>query len=160
MSITDELRKYTESDCSRCGGRKDLLDIADRIDAEYKKALHDAIHNALANGAKSELRQIADTHIALPVDADGVPIHVGDIMVYEDYTKPMEVIAFAPPNVLWMEEGARFADMCRHYHEPPIEGTLIKMLEEAVGYSAAHTLAAHNAVSKYTEKLKEMMDDE
>lgn len=78
MESVDKLRQHIESECVYCGGRKDLLDIADRIDAEHGKVLHEAIRNALANGEKRGLRQIADTHMPLPVDADGVPIRIGD----------------------------------------------------------------------------------
>lgn len=50
----------------------------------------------------------------LPVDADGVPIRVGDTMVYADNTRPMEVVALMPPAVFLTEDGPRYADMCRH----------------------------------------------
>lgn len=75
MSITDELRKeargfglyvYTapQADC--------LTAIADRIDAEYEKAEQDLID------ANNQMEQLCECSIRLPVDADGVPIHVGD----------------------------------------------------------------------------------
>jgi hypothetical protein len=101
VSITDELRQHIESDCVYCGGRKNLLNIADCIDAEHGKALHEAIRNALANGEKRGLRQarsasedyrrgcrdtlagIADTHMPLPVDADGVT-WTGEERVFEE----------------------------------------------------------------------------
>ena len=122
MSITDELREHIESDCVHCGGRKDLLDIADRIDAEHMKALHDAIRNALANGVKSGLRQIADTHMPLPVDADGVPWRIGDRTESGQTIKTMVL----------SEHGWYFCGtvneidptMHCHYHEPTVEDVL------------------------------------
>ena len=82
MSITEELR-----DCIRTANRsyedarnpfddrevvhileEELLAIADRIDKEHAEAVADAL----------QLRGEPDRWVELPVDADGVPIHVGD----------------------------------------------------------------------------------
>lgn len=79
MTATDELRKYVKTSCqnivggSRCSGMKKILAIADRIDAEYAKAVErarmDGIDATFGNG-----------WVKLPVDADGVPIKLGDIV--------------------------------------------------------------------------------
>ena len=71
MSITDELREYTEKqikwmDVSKVHYRK-LFAISDRIDAEHQKAIR-------------ELNNFVDASVLLPVDADGEIIHVGDMM--------------------------------------------------------------------------------
>ena len=60
-------------------------------------------------------RELAERYVELPLDADGVPIHVGDVMAYEDNTKPTKVVALVPPAVILTDEGPRYADMCRHY---------------------------------------------
>lgn len=68
MSITDELREWVNE---RFVGLfsfewvRDLNAIADRIDVEY------AAYRAAVDGMLKE-------YVKLPVDADGVPIHVGD----------------------------------------------------------------------------------
>ena len=71
MSITDELREYVIRvhrngwlDKRVCD---DLLDIADRIDVAHRSAL-------------KKVAAIVDHDgwVELPVDADGVPTHVGD----------------------------------------------------------------------------------
>jgi hypothetical protein len=67
MSITDELREYAHDCCARIDD--DIHAIADRIDEEHQKAIR-------------ELNNFADASVLLPVDADGVPIHVGDEMEY------------------------------------------------------------------------------
>lgn len=78
MSITDELREYI-------GRRFDMYEqsrtipIADRIDRLHAEAVADAL----------QLRGEPDRWVELPVDADGVPIHVGDELDglhYEDGT--------------------------------------------------------------------------
>lgn len=71
MSITDELRRWVgiyehEVDYMLTSRQAtQLREIADCIDAEYQKAIW-------------ELNNLADASVLLPVDADGVPIHIGD----------------------------------------------------------------------------------
>lgn len=69
MSITDELREYVgDFYLFRYKDvRESLTAIADRIDAEHQKAIR-------------ELNNLADASVLLPVDADDVPIRVGDVM--------------------------------------------------------------------------------
>ena len=73
MAITDELRKWAQI----CGIKYDskLYEIADRIDAAHRSALE-----KLA----AQVDESEDGWVRLPVDADGVPIHVGDVMETED----------------------------------------------------------------------------
>lgn len=67
MSITDELRKWFKDRLFMGNGYAELTAIADRIDAEHQKAIR-------------ELNNLADASVLLPVDADGVPIRVGDVL--------------------------------------------------------------------------------
>lgn len=96
MESVDRLRNYVEQVCGCNGGRHDIQAIADEIEREHRKLKHDAVCKAHADGEKSGLKQarsasedfrrgcrytlekMADTHIALPVDEDGTPTHVGD----------------------------------------------------------------------------------
>ena len=76
MSITDELRKWAGGSSISSWTAEHLTAIADRIDAEYQKAIR-------------ELNNLADASVLLPVDANGVPIHAGDdveVVGYEDGT--------------------------------------------------------------------------
>ena len=80
-SIADELRKYVNSNSEPyyggCAGGvsiRELLEIADRIDERHEKELERMWDEA--DGA--DLKAFEATHIKLPVDADGVPIHIGD----------------------------------------------------------------------------------
>ena len=149
MSITDELRKYATNDCLHyCS---DYLAIADRIDAEHESACAEAY----GNGVKSVALPDLTAYVKLPVDADGEYIHIGDLMAYEDNTKPMEVVALVPPAVFLTEDGPRYADMCRHYHAPTVEDVLREFFEE-VG-DGLHTLKAVDTqviIAKYAAKLR------
>lgn len=118
MSITDELRKWGYG---FCGDTHDVVNsIADRIDAEYESAIASVMNDALYHANEKDMAELG--WVRLPKDADGEYIHVGDVMVYADgNTCPMEVVALVPPAVFLTEEGPRYADMCRHYHEPTVE---------------------------------------
>lgn len=68
MSITEELREFIDSLACHKDMRDMMRGIADRIDKEHAEAVADAL----------QLRGEPDRWVELPVDSDGVPIHVGD----------------------------------------------------------------------------------
>jgi hypothetical protein len=126
VRITDELWEYANKAIHRkdymLGLSHDLLCIADRIDEEHERITHnltDALHKQ-----EDATRELDEKSVLLPMDADGEPIHVGDVMAYADNTKPKEVIALVPPAVFLTEDGPRYADTCRHHHEPTVEDVL------------------------------------
>lgn len=79
MSITDELRDWSMDAHAGWIISRVELDalhaIADRIDKEHAEAVADAL----------QLRGEPDRWVELPVDADGVPIHVGDVMEFSRF---------------------------------------------------------------------------
>lgn len=70
MSITEELREFIDSLACHKDTRDMMRRIADRIDKEHAEAVADAL----------QLRGEPDRWVELPVDADGIPIHMGDVM--------------------------------------------------------------------------------
>ena len=85
MGITDELRLWAARELASWKMARerydDLIAIADRIDKEHERGMADAELSAAPTEAQlSELG-----YVKLPVDADGVPIHVGDEMEYYHY---------------------------------------------------------------------------
>lgn len=96
MSITDELREWMYGHTVNCSdNRIALVAIADRIDAEHQKALdewkaehgqmwlkgYSECHAELMEGNETLASDLEGCGwVRLPVDADGVPIHVGDVM--------------------------------------------------------------------------------
>jgi len=111
MSITDELREWVRY------GKGSLLAIADRIDAEYQKAIR-------------ELNNLADGCVLLPVDADGEYIRIGDVM--ENIVCPSvhrEVTGVGVECFYgWDENNGRYSQFdvnCyRHHHAPTVEDVL------------------------------------
>ena len=78
MSITEELRDWSMDAHAGWIISRVELDalhaIADRIDAEHERGMADA--ELCAAPTEAQLSELG--YVKLPVDADGVPIHVGD----------------------------------------------------------------------------------
>ena len=80
-SIADELREYVNSNSEPyyggCAGGvsiRELLEIADRIDEQH------AVKVERLEKYRAAVDAMLKEYVKLPVDADGVPIHVGDEM--------------------------------------------------------------------------------
>jgi hypothetical protein len=115
MSITDELRKYAEeNECkSYC---KLLTAIADRIDAEHERITHnltDALHKQ-----EDATRELSEKSVLLPLDADGVPIHVGDKVSFIT-TVVWTVTQLRYANGSW-QVGCTFENCMNYYHPQTI----------------------------------------
>ena len=127
--ITDELRE-SMIPCISDGWltitKSAFERVADRIDKAYKSALT----SAYRNGVESVTLPDMTAYVKLPVDANGVPIRVGDVIAYEDNTKPKEVVALVPPSVVMVDSGPRFADSCRHYKTPTVEDVLREIVHK------------------------------
>lgn len=102
MSITDELREWVHDaenegvifvdEDSPHSDIPELLGIADRIDAEHAEAVADAL----------QLRGEPDRWVELPADADGVPIHVGDVMEWPDGST-FDVVGISANTLFYVE---------------------------------------------------------
>jgi hypothetical protein len=131
MGITDELREWANDNTEQTmcmlsmppkhyvhGVLEQLLAIADRIDAEYKKALSGAYADKMdANG-----------WVRLPVDADGEPWHIGDVTESGNTIKAMEIKKHG-----WCFIGIQNEidpSLHRHYHAPTIEDVLREFADE------------------------------
>lgn len=146
MSITDELRKYATNDslhyCS------DYLAIADRIDAEHEKELRET--------GEDIVRDVRREWVRLPLDADNVPIHAGDVMEYADKpTKPLTVSYIElEKNGWWVFAGGmgRRPDKYRHHHAPTVEDVLREMLD---AWGELPSNATNEAIiAEYAAKLR------
>ena len=154
MSITDELREWTRTHTVNCSdNRIALVAIADRIDAEHQKALdewkaehgqmwlkgYSECHAELLEGNEtlaSDLERCG--WVRLPVDADGVPIHVGDVvtmqLLFGGESKPLVVdrmeLSHGRDGDLWCvaldtdKECWNQPSLMRHYTPPTVEDVL------------------------------------
>ena len=143
MSITDELRNYTEKqikwlDMTKVHYRK-IFSIADRIDAEHEEKVSYWQGACYEDGYKEGLADNEDAMaergwVKLPVDADGEVIHIGDrvennervvrIVLTDGSCEPSVYVAKLP-NVLH----EYFCKEISHYHEPTVEDVLREFVE-------------------------------
>jgi hypothetical protein len=141
MSITDELREWAKDNTMQDkvlttypaqhpvhGTVESLLRIADRIDAEHKKD----VERARMDGIDATF---GDGWVKLPVDADGVPIHIGDRVennervvriVLTDGSCEPSVYVEKLPNVLH----EYFCNEVSHHHSPTVEDVLREFAEK------------------------------
>lgn len=166
MSITDELREWAETARVKDvvlttypakhavhGIYEQLLDIADRIDSEYQKAIR-------------ELNNLADDSVLLPVDADGEYVHIGDVMEDADgevFTVSSIDYGFhMSPNrevACWMllSIDAEFdepADQCRHHHEPTVDDVLREFAEKIIDSQIPGMRPTYDeAIAEYAKRL-------
>lgn len=150
MGITDELRAYAGNFyLFRYKDVREKLDaIADRIDAEYQKAIR-------------ELNNLADTSVLLPVDADGVPIHIGDVMdkgrvtCIRDCGKGWEVI---------LDSLYTFDTPTLHHRAPTVEDVLREFTDEVWNRCCEGATASDSGidelVAEYAAKLRLANDGE
>lgn len=122
--ITDELREWlgTVAWLDDSPAHKSILAIADRIDAAHERGMADAELSAAPTEAQlSELG-----YIALPVDADGVPIRVGDVMEWCDSGETLTVEGIGSDVLFYIDgENAEWtAARNKRHHEPTVEDVL------------------------------------
>lgn len=121
---------------------------------------------ALADEIEAE---IAERYIELPVDADGVPIRIGDLVTNPFFEGSREVRSLtkeqgSPYWHLGVDEGEVTAHTCRHAKSRTVEDVLLEFIksyheaEENPNYYSllqrSVTVAA--IVKKYADELREM----
>ena len=176
MSISDELREWAkefwEFAYGKFGDKARLLAIADRIDAEHKKACDDAWDNGYEAdylGIKkwlTEHPQVMEHHgwIRLPKDADGEPIHVGDVMESKGSGLLFDKASFEVRIMRCDECGWEVYDrlgdryepsLLRHYHAPTVEDVLRQVIACANNGTHVHgALDTEQIVAEYAAKLR------
>jgi hypothetical protein len=156
--ITDELRAggiYRPASNRRYFTEEELTAIADRIDAEHERMM-------------GEWDYWESTHIKLPVDADGVPIRVGDKVV--DWDTPRLVVAVSEDSICLAgyESDSYYrmgiAKNYRHHHAPTVEDVLrefAQAMNENLGMYTGEAIDAdewHDAdaktIAEYAAKLR------
>lgn len=165
MSITDELRTWMYGHTVNCSdNRIALVAIADRIDAEVAEM--QAFCDRLKEAAESreDVTLWGTDYVALPVDADGSPIHVGDVMEWCDpdgeVTVTCEVDAVGVECFFaWDGANGRYAQKCanayRHHHPPTVEDVLTEFADEV-----RRCCDTADTIAEYAAKLRLAGEDE
>jgi len=174
-SITDELREYAEDwDWLDTGAERaqDRIEaIADRIDAEHERAVMSAMNDALYHANDESMAELG--WVRLPKDADGVPIHVGDVLNppagCEDYA-PLLVMRLTYDGYEneWFFDGdaGGFCGMVgehmdvagwTHHHAPTVEDVLHEFVGKALCVS--DLVGEDELVTEYAAKVREVLGE-
>lgn len=137
MSITDELREWWVRRFPVMDKElhEDFTAIADRIDAEHERELRET--------GEDIVRDVKREWVRLPLDADGEPIHIGDVVEWSDGST-CEVVGIGDGGTLYyMDEmegtiGWTNADGKRH-HRPDSWERIIEDARTCTGSCGTYT---------------------
>ena len=118
-----------------------------------------------------------DTHVELPRDADGVPIHIGDELTNPHRAGSFTVEAIGgngsvPHAVYFRDNGGNlrfyYTNQCHHYYSLTVEDVLRQFADVGIRIGAKHGIKAgeftftadEDAVAEYAAKLREVMKDD
>lgn len=155
MSITNGLREYVSGPAKSgishiCENA--ILNIADRIDAEHERQL-EVLYRDMSDAE----------YFKLPKDADGEPIHIGDVLQWPEDGDTFEVIGIGEDGVLFYfdpDTDGETADWTasqnkRHYHAPTVEDVLHQFLGECdSAVSLGYDEVPHEVFAKYAAMLR------
>ena len=173
MNITDELREYAQSwretpnlmndlDAGDIDGLLgDIERIADCIDEAHESACAEAYGNGVESVALPDMTP----YVKLPVDADGAPIHVGDVMECGGGTVfTVENISLHPFGWRCSGDGIdgngyectahQMADCCRH-HKPTIEDVFMEFAYKILNHDQIDAMSKR--VKRYAEEYADKM---
>ena len=171
MSITDELRERIDDEALLLSTRRELWNIADRIDAEHESKVsywQDASYKdgydegfASADDYFTDKRETLKEHgwVKLPVDADGVPLKVGDVvtmqLLFGGESKPLVVdrmeLSHGRDGDLWCialdtDKGCwNQPSLMRHYTPPTVEDVLEEFAQMYIACNDKGTIAEYAA---------------
>ena len=167
MSITDELRTWMFDHTVSCSdNRIALVEIADRIDAEHEKAAAGCIHYDPERHYCGVHGDTEHGWVRLPVDADGVPIRVGDRVQFLG-SDPSTVSHMSLASDGWrvyvkydgdLGTGSGDPNCMRHYTPPTVEDVLREFSCVLMGKQEFDGDVAE-AIAEYAAKLQ-LKEDE
>ena len=153
MSITDELREFA-SHCAGGMGGDSLRHIADRIDAEHESACAEAYGNGVQSVALPDLT----AYVKVPVDAEGKPIRIGDVMEWCDSGETLTVEGIGGDVLFYIDgENAEWtaARNKRHHHAPTVEDVLTEFAEKITDSQIPGMHPTYEeAIAEYAAKLR------
>ncbi|MBR1445478.1 MAG: hypothetical protein IJ586_08535 [Alloprevotella sp.] len=121
-------------------------------------------HSVLLQGKLDEMER---THMLLPVDADGVPIRIGDLLEHVDidgyeerftvmgYTRMPDSVTFMATNGVSAEF---YCDQCRHVQQDTVESLLEEFQQDTLTTQGEYAGEVIDA-DKWKRDLKEHIED-
>lgn len=157
MKSIDNLREYALTAPSICSTtRAILVGYIDGIDREVDDMWH-----ALTIDAKpmTDENMAADGWVRLPVDADGVPIHVGDVLEWRYGNGEFEVVGIGGNTLFYIDKDSNECEWTEagdkhHHHVPTVEDVLLEMLYKAHIYDRQEMELIPDLIAEYAAKLR------
>ena len=127
---------------------------------EKLRELATGTHSYISNGRVLEFvneieQEIAERYIELPVDADGVPIHIGDELFNKNKpTDTYKVTAIADNGYLriYHDTAHIHSSQCRHVKPRTIEDVLREFADEV-----ERCCDTTDTIAEYAEEIRGMM---
>ena len=106
--------------------------------------------------------EIAEKYMELPVDADGVPIHVGDSIEYPNGRRDVVRFITVNDNVPTFNERGWVASKCRHVKPDPIKELLSELANDVWEASCTcQTTWSDSGLDgieeRYAERIRELL---
>ena len=165
MESIDRLRDWLKGRLLMGNGWNELNEIADAIEREVKANRVDAYTKGYDEGfasaddlaAQHEDAMAEHGWVRLPVDADGKPIHVGDVMEWPDCSTA-EVVGIGNDTFFYVEDGEDAAEWsCAsdkiHHHAPTVEDVLREFWSD-VDLAVADCGDPSSIIAEYAAKLR------
>ena len=163
MESIDKLREYVHGNCATENERA-ILRMADAIEREVEdnarfRAEAEPFHDRLCEAAEAreDVTLWGVDYTALPVDADGEPVHVGDVMEWPDCSTAV-VVGVGDGTFFYVEDGEDAAEWsCAsdkiHHHAPTVEDVLAEFAAKLIERSGL-TNGAAQTIAEYAAKLR------
>ena len=103
-------------------------------------------------------REIESRYMLLPVDADGVPIHVGDRLTNINKPSDEYIVAGVNGEKVFVYGGHAFicASQCRHVKQRTIEDVLREFVEYVT--NGTNVDSYEKDIADYADELRELME--
>ena len=137
IKALEDLRVYANDWRNGLGGYpSDVETLADRIESE-----------------------ISERYMELPVDADGAPIKLGDVLGFRGLK--VKCAAVSQERVYYWNDFGYWtwenADECRHDKPRTVEDVLLDLVNDTARQGHQIGLTGHEIVMKYADEIRELM---
>lgn len=164
MESIKALRKYINGTTISTWTRNYIDQHIDAIEREVEdnarfRAEAEPFHDRLCKAAEAreDVTLWGVDYTALPVDADGVPIHVGDVMEWPD-GETFEVAGIGGETLFYIGNNDECEwtsiDCKRHHHAPTVEDVLREFADRVCNSGHQWGLDAADTIAEYAAKLQ------
>jgi hypothetical protein len=164
MESVDKLREWMKDPLVIItkNTEENLLEMFKAVEDEAKRAWQDGFDTGFASAddwlCQHEDEMAEHGWVKLPVDADGEPIHIGDVM---DGTCPSGkhvngTVSAIGDGVFWLSN-VQFSlkpNYMHHHHEPTVEDVLREFADRVCNSGHQWGLDAADTIAEYAQRLR------